>query len=54
MDLGVLAAVISVVLAFYVLLIWYVATRWLIRTVVDKPKRAPRVEVLFVNRGKLK
>lgn len=52
MDLSVLAATISLVAAVYVALIWYIVTRWLIRTLVDKPKCVPRVEVVLVTTGK--
>ena len=54
MDFGILAAVISTIVIFYAVLLWYAATRWLIRIVQDKPQRAQRVEVLFVNQAKLK
>lgn len=53
MEVGAIAAVISVIVAIYALLVWYIGTRWLVRTVTDQPQRVQRIEVLFVNRAKL-
>jgi hypothetical protein len=53
MELGAVAVLISSVAAAYVLSMWYIGTRWMMRALRDTPAKPQRLEIVIEERKKL-
>ena len=52
MEYTAIAAVISLIVAIYAIVLWYLGTRWIVRSLSDAPAPATRLDIVIDDKRK--